>query len=58
MTTANHRASVGPGFTDERIHLFAATGLERGDTSHEVDEFMTVIKTHALSAWDYLTGNE
>jgi len=31
-----------PGFTDERIHLFMATGLERGDTAHESDEFMTV----------------
>ena len=31
-----------PGFTDERIHVFMATGLERGDTAHESDEFMTV----------------
>jgi ADP-ribose pyrophosphatase len=31
-----------PGFTDERIHLYMATGLERGDTAHEADEFLTV----------------
>jgi ADP-ribose pyrophosphatase len=31
-----------PGFTDERIHLFIATGLERGETAHEADEFMTI----------------
>jgi len=31
-----------PGFTDERIHVFIATGLERGETAHEADEFMTV----------------
>ena len=31
-----------PGFTDERIHIFLASGLERGDTAHESDEFMTV----------------
>lgn len=31
-----------PGFTDEKIHLFMATGLERGETAHEADEFMTV----------------
>jgi ADP-ribose pyrophosphatase len=30
-----------PGFTDERIHVFMATGLERGETAHEADEFMT-----------------
>jgi ADP-ribose pyrophosphatase len=37
-----------PGFTDERIHLYLATGLERGDTAHEADEFMTV-ETMTLS---------
>jgi ADP-ribose pyrophosphatase len=30
-----------PGFTDERIHVFIATGLHRGATAHEADEFMT-----------------
>jgi len=29
-----------PGFTDERIHLFQASGLTRGETSHEADEFI------------------
>lgn len=29
-----------PGFTDERIHLFLATGLERSETSHESSEFI------------------
>ena len=37
-----------PGFTDERIHLFLATGLERGETAHEADEFMT-LETMRLS---------
>ena len=40
-----------PGFTDERIHAFMATGLTRGDTSHETDEFLTletVTLSHAL----------
>ena len=31
-----------PGFTDERIHLFMATGLTHGETGHESDEFLTV----------------
>lgn len=31
-----------PGFTDEVIHAFMATGLVRGDVAHEKDEFMTV----------------
>jgi ADP-ribose pyrophosphatase len=31
-----------PGFTDETIHAYMATGLERGDVAHEKDEFMSV----------------
>jgi ADP-ribose pyrophosphatase len=29
-----------PGFTDERIHLFLAHGLEQGSERREADEFM------------------
>jgi ADP-ribose pyrophosphatase len=29
-----------PGFTDEKIHLFMATGLESGQAKHEADEFL------------------
>ena len=38
-----------PGFTDERIHLFMATGLIRGDAAMESDEFIEVV-TVSLSA--------
>jgi ADP-ribose pyrophosphatase len=38
-----------PGFTDEQIYVFLASGLERGATAHESDEFMTV-ETVTLSA--------
>lgn len=40
-----------PGFTDERIHLFLASGLTRGEAHREPDEFMeveTVSLSHAL----------
>jgi ADP-ribose pyrophosphatase len=37
-----------PGFTDERIHLFLATGLTRGEARREADEFIEV-ETVALS---------
>lgn len=37
-----------PGFTDERIHLFMAVGLARGDAEREKDEFMEV-ETMTLS---------
>jgi len=38
-----------PGFTDEQIHVFLASGLERGEAQREADEFMTV-ETVTLSA--------
>jgi len=31
-----------PGFTDEKIHLFMATGLTNGEVAREADEFLTV----------------
>lgn len=34
-----------PGFTDEIIHLYAATGLKHEGTAHERDEF---IETHEV----------
>ena len=32
-----------PGFTNEKIHLFVATGLTRGEAAREADEFMEVV---------------
>jgi ADP-ribose pyrophosphatase len=37
-----------PGFTDEVIHLFLATGVTRGQSHREADEFMDV-ETMGLS---------
>jgi len=34
-----------PGFTDERIHLFLADGLEEGSHQREADEFMELCPT-------------
>lgn len=39
-----------PGFTDERIHLFLATGITRGDARREADEFMEVETMSLASA--------
>lgn len=32
-----------PGFTDERIHLFLATGLTMGEAAREADEFLELV---------------
>lgn len=34
-----------PGFTDERIHLFAATGIRTGQSALEEDEILEVFPT-------------
>jgi ADP-ribose pyrophosphatase len=34
-----------PGFTNEKIYLFAATGLTQGEAAREADEFMEVVPT-------------
>jgi ADP-ribose pyrophosphatase len=39
-----------PGFTDEKIHLFVATGLVRGDSELEADEFVEVVPTQMSAA--------
>jgi ADP-ribose pyrophosphatase len=47
-----------PGFSDERIHLFMATGLERGTTAHEADEFMTVETMRLSQALQLIENGE
>jgi ADP-ribose pyrophosphatase len=37
-----------PGFTDEKIHVFMATGITRGENAREADEFIE-IETMPLS---------
>ena len=44
-----------PGFTDEKIHVFMAVGLTRGEDSREADEFIEVERvpfTEALAMID------
>jgi ADP-ribose pyrophosphatase len=37
-----HTMFTTPGFTDEKIHLFLAFDLTRGEAAREADEFITV----------------
>jgi ADP-ribose pyrophosphatase len=47
-----------PGFTDERIHLFLAGGLEQGEHRREVDEFMEVVPTRWAAALEMVERGE
>lgn len=47
-----------PGFTDERIHLFMATGLRSGDHAREADEFVEVHETRWSEALRLVENGE
>lgn len=47
-----------PGFTDEKIHLFMATGLVAGETKHEADEFLDLEPTLLSRALELIEKGE
>jgi ADP-ribose pyrophosphatase len=47
-----------PGFTDERIHLYLATGLTPGEASREADEFVELVPTPLSRALAMIEGGE
>ena len=47
-----------PGFTDERIHIFVAAGLTRGDASPEHDEFIEVVTFRLADALQMIQRGE
>ncbi len=47
-----------PGFTDEKIHLFMATGLEAGEADREPDEFVELTPMHLSKALSMIENGE
>lgn len=47
-----------PGFTDERIHLFLATGLTKGDSSLETDEILDLVPMPLARALEMIETGE
>ncbi len=47
-----------PGFTDERIHLFWATGITGGEPKHEPDEFIEVRVEPLSGVLEMIEGGE
>jgi ADP-ribose pyrophosphatase len=47
-----------PGFTDEKIHLFLATGLVAGETKHEMDEFLDLHPMRLSRALEMIEAGE
>ncbi len=47
-----------PGFTDERIHIFLATGLTVGEPDHEADEFIKMKPVPLARALEMIRDGE
>ena len=47
-----------PGFTDEKIHLFVATGLVAGQAHREADEFLELVPTRLSRALSMVEQGE
>ena len=47
-----------PGFTDERIHLFIATGLTHGESAREADEFVDIVVMRLSEALELIQRGE
>ena len=47
-----------PGFTDEKIHLFVATGLVAGEAQREADEFLDLVPTRLSRALSMIEQGE
>jgi len=47
-----------PGFTDELIHLFIATGISHGESAREADEFADVIVMRLSEALELIQRGE
>jgi ADP-ribose pyrophosphatase len=47
-----------PGFTDEKIHLFLATGLSAGESHREADEFLELVPTPLSRALSMIEQGE
>lgn len=43
-----------PGFCDEKLHLYMATGLKPGETHPDQDEFLELIKIPLREAYDLI----
>ncbi len=47
-----------PGFTDEVIHLYMATGLTHGEPNREADEFVDLVIIRLSEALEYIKSGE
>jgi ADP-ribose pyrophosphatase len=47
-----------PGFTDEKIHVFMATGLTHGESAREADEFVDIVIVPLAEALELIRTGE
>ncbi len=49
---------TAPGFTDEKIHIFAATNLSPGETNLDLDEFVETVMIPLEQAYKMIADGE
>ncbi|MDN4594118.1 NUDIX domain-containing protein [Polycladomyces subterraneus] len=49
---------TSPGFADEIIHLYVATGLQRGEARPDQDEFVELVELTLPEAWQRIADGE
>lgn len=47
-----------PGFSDEILHMFLATGLKEGESNADEDEFISTRKIHIKKLMEMVLNNE
>lgn len=53
-----HSMYTSPGFADEIVHLYLATGLTKGEQQPDEDEFLDLLEADAAEAERLLADNE
>ncbi len=49
---------TAPGFTNEKIHIFLATGLTQGNSARESDEFIEVVPLRLSMVLEMIRSGE
>ena len=53
-----HKFFTSAGFSNEKLYIYLATGLIKGDTHFDEDEFLDIFEVDFNEAYDLVLNNE
>lgn len=53
-----HKFFTSAGFSNEKLYIYLATGLTKGDTHFDEDEFLDIFEVDFNEAYDLVLNNE